>query len=875
MENEKIVFEIDASSYINQLAQISTRIDTLKQKQADLRKAAQSGDAEAAKSLERVNLQLKNQEQAYASAQRGALTFAGAQKQGVDVTNFANNSIKVNKELLAQLTAEYQKTAKPSEQLQQNIATLTNVLGEQEAGMTKNIQKTSLLQTVYGEVMARLKSAPGIVGASARAFEGVGKAIAAGTGPVGIIIEALKGLWDILQSNSTTAAEIQHIMAGVGKVFGKIAGDVVNFGKGFVEALSNPKKLLTDLGDLIKENIINRFKAFGVIITAIQNKDLKGLANGFLQMGTGVTNVTGKVGQAVQAVKEYTGELVDTFAKGYVAAKHMEAIEVTMAKLSAAIKRNEQEITSLTKKLKDKSLTEQEAAKIANQIADKEIENLQKAAKLKQLELDEQRKRYEQNRNDAQAHADFIDKTTEAEIAAMKVKAALQEKEATVKSLLAEKERQLAEDAREQERVKIELMEDGLEKRKALFEHEFKKEAEDLRKHNVSKEEIEALHKKQLNALIQNHHNEQLAEQIQQSNEKQQQELDDAEKSVGTVKEKEEEKQRIRVKFLKEQLTLLELAADADGQRSDEEVKGIKKVQDALDALLKKTEEVKAEASTPPEKSIAESLGMTDEGLAEAQEVLGKIEEGFQMIADTVSMYYSTRLQNIETTKQAELNAVEESTLSEKAKAKKKKEIEKKAAQDAYEIQLKQFKSNKAVAIIQAVINTAQAVMNAFATAGNIYAAIALAAVAAGTGAAQIGIIASQKPPAPPKFAKGIIGLPGPGTETSDSIPAYLSKGESVITARATKRFAPMLAQMEMSVGNIPNYQYSKGHFANGVIGDGGFYTRESVNNVQNNLALQEAITQGFRSAPQPVVSVQEITRVNNNVSRSVKVSEL
>ena len=36
-------------------------------------------------------------------------------------------------------------------------------------------------------------------------------------------------------------------------------------------------------------------------------------------------------------------------------------------------------------------------------------------------------------------------------------------------------------------------------------------------------------------------------------------------------------------------------------------------------------------------------------------------------------------------------------------------------------------------------------------------------------------------------FKDGVVGLHGEGTETSDSIPAWLSKGESVITARATR----------------------------------------------------------------------------------------
>ena len=48
---------------------------------------------------------------------------------------------------------------------------------------------------------------------------------------------------------------------------------------------------------------------------------------------------------------------------------------------------------------------------------------------------------------------------------------------------------------------------------------------------------------------------------------------------------------------------------------------------------------------------------------------------------------------------------------------------------------------------------------------------IVLAALVAAAGAAEIAIIASQQPP---KFAKGVVGLKGKGTETSDEIPALL-----------------------------------------------------------------------------------------------------
>ena len=105
---------------------------------------------------------------------------------------------------------------------------------------------------------------------------------------------------------------------------------------------------------------------------------------------------------------------------------------------------------------------------------------------------------------------------------------------------------------------------------------------------------------------------------------------------------------------------------------------------------------------------------------------------------------------------------------------------------------LQAWKADQKAKAEQAIINGLLAFTSALASspppANYINAAIALASAGI-----QAGIILSKTPP---KFAKGVVGLHGPGTETSDSIPAYLSKGESVITARATQQYAPMLEAM-------------------------------------------------------------------------------
>jgi hypothetical protein len=74
--------------------------------------------------------------------------------------------------------------------------------------------------------------------------------------------------------------------------------------------------------------------------------------------------------------------------------------------------------------------------------------------------------------------------------------------------------------------------------------------------------------------------------------------------------------------------------------------------------------------------------------------------------------------------------------------------LERKKAQQLYEIELKQFRANKAIAVVQAAINTALAVTKlGVVTPQGIAAAI--------LGAAQVTFIATRKPPPAPTFKKG------------------------------------------------------------------------------------------------------------------------
>lgn len=97
------------------------------------------------------------------------------------------------------------------------------------------------------------------------------------------------------------------------------------------------------------------------------------------------------------------------------------------------------------------------------------------------------------------------------------------------------------------------------------------------------------------------------------------------------------------------------------------------------------------------------------------------------------------------------------------------------------------------------------------------------------------------------KFATGGL-VTGPGTGTSDSIPAQLSNGESVMTARTTELFAPILSSFNQMGGGVP------------------INITASSNQTMGEDMLARAVAKGVQMMPNPVVSVTEINTVGKRV---------
>ena len=172
----------------------------------------------------------------------------------------------------------------------------------------------------------------------------------------------------------------------------------------------------------------------------------------------------------------------------------------------------------------------------------------------------------------------------------------------------------------------------------------------------------------------------------------------------------------------------------------------------------------------------------------------------------------------------------------------------------------KQFNAQKANDAASAAINTALAISKAIPllVPPTTPLGIATIAVVSAQGLLQEGMILSQQ--FVPQYADGGLVI-GPGTGTSDSVNAKLSNGESVINAKSTKMFAPILSAINQAGGGkaIPH------------LATGGLVSTTNMTSVNNDFKeLKDAI---YSLADRPIETYVKQTVVTNaqDTARKIK----
>lgn len=152
----------------------------------------------------------------------------------------------------------------------------------------------------------------------------------------------------------------------------------------------------------------------------------------------------------------------------------------------------------------------------------------------------------------------------------------------------------------------------------------------------------------------------------------------------------------------------------------------------------------------------------------------------------------------------------------------------------------------KIMGLAQIAVDTGKAISSGIASASALPFPANLAAIATTIATVVANMATAITSIKSAKFATGGL-VTGAGSGTSDSIPAMLSNGESVMTAQATSAFAPLLSTLNQMGGGVPIQATSIGSQQMG----------EDM--------LARAVARGVAEL-QPVVSVEEINRVSANV---------
>ena len=139
-----------------------------------------------------------------------------------------------------------------------------------------------------------------------------------GTG-IGLLVLAVASLKAAFTSSEEGQNKFTKIMGVIGAITGNLITLLSDLGMKLISVFENPKQALKDFGNLIKENIVNRFeglielipqlgKAINLLFRGQFSEAGKVAVNAVGKVALGVEDVTGKIIAATQAVKGFIDE---------------------------------------------------------------------------------------------------------------------------------------------------------------------------------------------------------------------------------------------------------------------------------------------------------------------------------------------------------------------------------------------------------------------------------------------------------------------------------------------------------------------------------------------------------------------------------------
>ena len=417
------------------------------------------------------------------------------------------------------------------------------------------------------------------------------------------------------------------------------------------------------------------------------------------------------------------------------------------------------------------------------------------------------------------------------------------------------------EEVRKAEDAMLVLVKDGRQKQTQEIEYEYNRQIEDLKNRLSTETDLTAKAREAINTQI-----EALEQQKEQaldklSDEELQKEIDNRQKLIEAQLASVEEGSRQEYDLKMKQLQTQREAELADKELTEQmkaaiEDKYRKQQQDLTDQFNAEVRQNQQDEMRMRMEN--ELLELQNSGASELELLAEQAEQKKEIYDSILRDNYETDLEY----NNAKLEALQDYNDAKQELSEKEVEIEQKKQSAMAQITsalgglLELAGENnrtaaiaaKTLAIAEVAIAQGVAIANAVKTATKSSATWIdmLAAIATVIASVTAVMSTAMKSVKSAKFASGGL-VTGPGTGTSDSIPARLSNGESVMTARATEMFAPILSSFNMMGGGVP------------------INVTQTSNQALGEDMLARAVAKGV-SEIRPVVSVEEINTVSNRV---------
>lgn len=408
--------QFDTDEGLKRAANFRQAVDENKKALQELNKTIkESGEVTEEQALQREKLeqQIREGNRARADQLRQIDNYIKATKGAIDADGKYNGSIKNLRGSLGFLTEQWNGLTRAEREnkdvggvLQAEIKSLSDQLKELEGSVGDNRRSV-------GGYLDAIKQAPGFMGKMSAGMQGLNGVMAAN--PIGAVVQLLNTLMPILNSSGDSADFLAKTMAQINAVIQvgmkyliQFGGRAVEAGKEAFEAFSNPKQVLIDLSEFIQTNLTNRFKSFGVILEGIKNLDFKKVSDGVIQMGTGVTNATDKIGNLATAARNGFNQIaadVDKAVKaGGAYAEQLDELEAKERAFGVASAKTQKEIDKLLIASRSRGKTEEERIALLEKAETLEIRNNKQALAManERLALVKQQNALNQEDADAQ-----------------------------------------------------------------------------------------------------------------------------------------------------------------------------------------------------------------------------------------------------------------------------------------------------------------------------------------------------------------------------------------------------------------------------------------------------------------------------------------